>query len=140
MIENIENIRRNAVSEIKEKVRKNQKILNPNNKERLEYQKKLKFANGNDFTNWMQQNGIMKNPTDIGRKKREKIIKDAGCKTEKEYRDNCAQNAGFKNYNERNRVCVRKWRYETGRNLPAEDNPDCSRYFGDFVENLMPDF
>lgn len=71
MVENsIEGIRKNVVAEIKEKVRKNQKFLSPVNKERLEYQEKLKFANGNEFTCWMQQNGIMKNPAHFHRRTR----------------------------------------------------------------------
>lgn len=39
--------------------------LNPCNRERLEDTKRLMFVSGNEFTQWMQQNGIMKNPIDI---------------------------------------------------------------------------
>ena len=111
--------------------------MNPVNKERLKYQEKLKFKNGYDFTVWMQKVGIMKNPTNVERKRYEKTIKDAGCNTEKEYRDKCARSAGFKDSAEQHRDYYREWTHETGRNLPAEDNPDCPRYFGDFAENLM---
>lgn len=137
MEEDIEKIREDSIEEIKEKVRKNPKFLSPVNKERLEYQEKLKFANGNDFTNWMQQVGIMKNHIDVERKRHEKTIKDAGCNTEKEYRDKCARSAGFKDSAEQHRDYYREWTHETGRNFPAEDNPDCPRCFGDFTENLM---
>ena len=44
----IEKIRKDSIEEIKKKVRNNSNFLNQANKERLEYQKKLKFANGND--------------------------------------------------------------------------------------------
>lgn len=64
-MESIENIRKNAIVGIKEKVKKNPKYLHPVNKERLEDMKKFMFVSGNEFTQWMQQNGIMKNPTNI---------------------------------------------------------------------------
>ncbi len=57
-IDSIENMRRNTISEIKEKIKKDPKYLHPCNKERLEYQKNLKFENGYEFTYWLQQNGI----------------------------------------------------------------------------------
>jgi len=129
----IEKIRKDAIEEIKEKVRKNPNFLSPVNKERLECQEKLKFANGNDFTHWMQQNGIMNNPVDIERKRRKKVIENAGCKTEKEYQDKCARDAGFKDKAER----YREWMHDTGRTLPKEFNEDCPIHFGEFTENLM---
>lgn len=60
-MEDMENIK-DVIDEIKEKVRNNPNFLSPCNKERLEHQKKLKFANGNDFTCWMQES---QNYTDI---------------------------------------------------------------------------
>ncbi len=129
----IDNIRKDAIAEIKEKVRKNPKFLHPANKERLEYQEKLKFTNGNDFTCWMQQVGIMKSHVDVDHKVHEKAIENAGCKTKKEYLDKCARAAGFKDYAEQKK----EWRHETGRQIPKEDNPYCSAHFGDFTENLM---
>ena len=65
--DNIENIRKNAVTKIKEKVKQNPKYLHPMNKERQEVMKRLEFSNGNDFNRWIQHNEIMKNPTDIKR-------------------------------------------------------------------------
>jgi hypothetical protein len=56
-MESIENIRKNAIDEIKEKVKKNPKYLHPMNKERLEDMKRLIFISGNGFTQWMQKNG-----------------------------------------------------------------------------------
>ena len=69
-IENIDNIdilRRKAIADIKEKIKRNSKYLSPANKERLEDMKKLMFVSGNEFTQWMQKNGIMNNPTDVDR-------------------------------------------------------------------------
>lgn len=129
MEENIEKIRKDAIAEIKEKIRKNPKFLYPVNKERLEYQEKLKFSNGYEFTCWMQQNGIMKNPADISRKKMEKTIENAGCKTRKEYEDKLALELGFKDSTEQ----YREWMYNTGRMLPKEFNEDCSLWFGEFI-------
>ncbi len=65
------------------------------NKEHQEDMKRLKFANGNDFAHWMQQNGIMKNPADIKREEMKKTIESAGCKSRKEYDDKCDREAGF---------------------------------------------
>lgn len=62
-----------------------------------------------------------------------KVI-NAGCKTFKEYRDKCAQNIGYKDFNE----WQREWRYKTGRQTPAEDSPECSLYFGIYIaENYI---
>lgn len=59
MEESIENIRRDIIIEIKEKVKRNLGYLHPCNKERQEDMKDSNF-NGNEFTNWMQQKGILK--------------------------------------------------------------------------------
>lgn len=133
MVEDLEKIRKDAVTGIKEKANKNPKYLNPANKERQEDMKRLKFANGYEFTCWMQQNEIMKNPFDVERVARRKTIDNAGCKTQKEYKDKCARNAGFKDNAEK----VREWNYETGRKLPKEFDEDSPIYFGDFAESLM---
>ena len=76
MIENdIENIRINAISEIKEKVRQDSKYVHPCNKERQDDQKRLKFLYGYEYIRWMQQNGILKNSTNINTISRENSIK-----------------------------------------------------------------
>lgn len=132
-MDNVDKIRKDAITEIKEKVRKNPKFLHPINKERLVYQKKLKFDNGNEFTYWMQQVGIMKNSTNINSMAHKKTVENAECQTMTEYLNKCAQNAGFEDSAERKR----EWRYETGRQLPKEFNEYCPSYFGDFTEKLM---
>ena len=137
MEDDIEKIRRNTIAEIKEKVNKNPKYLHPMNKERQEDMKRLKFSNGYDFTCWMQQVGIMKNPTAVDSEVRRKTIESAGCKTLKEYEDKLAKGIGFKNDAERNRDYNREHSHDIGRHLPKELNEDCSAYFGDFTESLM---
>ena len=129
----IYDLRRNAINEIIEKVNKNPRFLHPTNKERLEYMKRLKFSSGYEFTCWMQQAGIMNNPTNIRRKDMRKSIENAGCMTSKEYLDKCAQKLGFKNCAER----VREHSHEIGKNIPIEFREDCGIYFGEFTENLM---
>lgn len=130
MEENIDEIRRKVVTEIKDKVRKNPGYAHPCNKERQEDMKRLKFASGNDFTRWMQQNGILVNPTDIKRKELEKTIKDAECKTCKEYRDKCAQSAGFENDAVRRRDYYREWTHNAGISIPMEFDEECESHIG----------
>lgn len=122
MEENIDKIRKEAIAEIKEKVRKNPKLLNPTNKERLEYQEKLKFINGSDFIYWIQLVGIMKNPRYIDNK----------------YNDELAKRRGLKDHKEYQRKRAMKWRHDTGQSSPISDNEPCSRYFGEFIaENYV---
>ncbi len=51
---------------------------------------------------------------------------NAGCKTQMEYNNKCAQDAGFKDFNERQR----EWRHETGKSIPYEFNEYCSSHVG----------
>lgn len=60
MNKEIKEIRKNAIEEIKEKIKENPKFAHPLNKERLEFQEKLKFDTGFEFTLWMQNVGILK--------------------------------------------------------------------------------
>lgn len=129
MEDDIEKIRKDAITEIKEKVKKSPGYLHPCNKERQEDRKRLKFVSGYEFTYWMQQNGIMKNPTDINRRDWEIVLKNAKCETTTEYRDRCAQRTGFKNGAEK----LKEWRHKSGRQLPKEFNEDCSSWFGEFI-------
>lgn len=124
--ENIDDIRSKTITEIKEKVKKNPGYLHPMNKERQEDMKRLKFANGNDFTHWMQQNRIMKNPTDIKREEMKKVVESAGCKTTTEYINKCAQKEGFKDSAEK----LKEWRDENGIYIQRFFNEDCSIYTG----------
>jgi len=122
----IENIRINAISEIKEKIRKDSKYVHPCNKERQNDQKRLKFLYGYEYIRWMQQNGILKNPT----------------KVRQETEDICAQKLGFKNENDRYKVYKNDWkrnkRYNTGEQVPMSENPYCAKWFGEFIaENYV---
>jgi hypothetical protein len=126
---NIDKIRQQAIAEIKNKANKNPGYLHPLNKERLEDMKRLQFESGYLFTNWMQQNGIMKKPLFIGHKALDIKLKNADCKTLKEYKDKCAKAKGLENSAED----LRLWRYKAGINLPAEFNPDCASYLGKWI-------
>lgn len=127
----IENIRRNTIPEIKEKIKKlkleGKDYTHPCNKERQNDEKKLKFSNGYKYTCWMQQNGILKNPTKIMCDENKNSYKNAKCKNQKEYRDMRAQKMGYKDDNERKR----EWSWNKGINLPMEFH-DCSANFGVF--------
>ena len=132
-IENINEIRKEAIPKIKEKTKKNPRYLHPCNKERLEDMVALKFSNGNQFAWWMQQNGIMKRSADVEKIRMKKIFEEHGCNGWSEYKNLCARTAGYVDNAER----IREWSYETGRNLPKEINKDCPAHFGDFTESLM---
>lgn len=131
-MESIQDIRKNAIDEIKEKAKKNPKYLHPVNKERLEDMKRLAFISGNEFTKWMQINGIMNSPTKINLRRKERKLEKANCKTEYEYKNKCAKNAGFEDYAER----CREYMHEK---IPPLSylNEDCSLWFGNFTENIM---
>lgn len=122
MKDDIEKLREDTISEIKEKVRKNPKFLHPCNKDRLEYQKILKFENGYDFTVWMQQNGIMRNPSDVLR----------------EFKHKRACDLGYINIAERER----EW-YNNNDNIihisGCEDS-NWSTFFGNRAEDLFEEF
>lgn len=121
-MENIEVIRRNYILEIKKKIKNNQNWIHPCNKERLEYQEKLNFKNGYEFICWMQQNGILKSPTDVAR----------------DYDNNWAINKGFKGGKAER---IRNWRYKNGINSPMSDNKNCTSWLGVYIgEKLLKEF
>lgn len=132
-MESIENIRKDSISRIKEKAKKNPKYLHPTNKERLEDMRILNFSNGYDFTRWMQQNGIMNSVTNVNLKDTANALKNSKCKTRMEYKNKNAQKLGFKNLAEQ----VKIGRWNNGSDEPLEFNKDCSSWFGEFTENLM---
>lgn len=71
MIEKIINV--DIIREVKEKIRNNIGYLHPCN---IEFQKDINrygFNSGHEFTTWMQNNGIMKNPREIDNKYKSKI-------------------------------------------------------------------
>jgi hypothetical protein len=119
--DNIEDI----VKEIKEKIKKNPKYTNPMNREFQEDIKRFGFLNGNRFIYFLQQNGIMKSPTEI----------------EREFMENSAKNAGFKDYAERHRQNyqndkeykreqIKERRYIRGVQTPMDINKTCTASLG----------
>ena len=104
--------------------------------------KKDGFDNIDDWLKWkvypfnILEKRYGKEFADWARENKDKVPKwylDSGCKTDKEYQNKKARDAGFKDWNERQR----EYRYETGQCLPSEVNEDCSIHFGKFVENIM---
>lgn len=85
--------------------------------------KNLENKYGKEFADWAKEN-----KDKIG-----SCIIDTGCKTDVEYKNKCAIDAGFKDSAER----LKKWRHKTGRQLPKEDNPDCASWFGYIGENYV---
>ena len=81
-----------------------------------------------EFIKWAKENNILVRDVDIYRKCTERKIKNAGCKSEKEYCDKNAQKLGYKNYAD----YIKERRWNRGVS-PASENPDCSKYFGEFI-------
>lgn len=127
--ENIDNLRTNSVEEIREKVKKNKKYIHPCNKERRDDQIRLGFRSGHEYTHWLQQIGILKNPADVDNEIRRNTIKNAGCENRKEYLDKCTQNSGYENNAERQR----ERKYNKGMCSPMSENMACSYYLGTHV-------
>lgn len=78
---------------------------------------------GEEFADWVRQN-------------KDRVPQcwiDAGCKTEKEYKDFLAKRLGLKDWAE----WKREWRYEKGESLPLEFNEYCPSHFGEFTEKIM---
>lgn len=89
MLENIENIRKNAMVSIKEKIKKNPGYygyLHPLNKERQEDMKRLGFVTGYEFFRWIRQYGLTKNSDSNEYDESDKIEKYAEHKWLKEIR------------------------------------------------------
>ncbi len=106
--ENIENIRKDAISGIKEKVKKNPKYLHPCNMERKNDADILGFSNGYEYTCWLQQIGIMKNPVDITRQRHYAVAKNQGFESWAEYQYSLAIEKGFSNTTEYRDYIVKK--------------------------------
>ena len=105
------------IKEIKEKIKNNPKYVNPCSKLYQEDIKKYGFENGYRFYCWLQQVGILKNPTTVRQRQK----------------DDWAKSIGFEDFNDYRR----DWYHETGRCLPSDVNEDCPAYLGEFTENLM---
>jgi len=130
MTQNID-IRNNedVVKEIREKIKKNPKYINPCCREFQEDIKNYKFENGNKFISWMQENGILVNPTNVERKIKYRTIKNKGCNNQREYRDLLARDEGYKDYAE----YWKEWNWNHGIKSPMSENKDCSYYLGVYI-------
>lgn len=145
MTEDINNLRINSVEEIRKKVKKNKNYIHPCNKERQNDGIRLGFNSGHEYTHWLQQVGILKNPADIDNEIRKNTIKNAGCENRKEYLNKCIQNAGYENIKEYLDKCSqnagyendaerqRERKYNKGICSPMSENMDCSYYLGTHV-------
>lgn len=114
-----------SIEEIKNKIKKNPKYLNPCNTEFQEDVKRFGFLNGNKYVCFLQQNGIMKNPTEV----------------ESKFKEDSARRRGFKNYRECHRQeyqndkvtkkeQIKKRRYIRGVQTPMDINKSCTASLG----------
>jgi len=83
------------IIEIKEKIKKNPRYIHPANKEFQEDIKRYGFENGNRFICWMQQNGILKSPSNIDREHLNYLAKRKGFKNHNDHRIHLAEEKGF---------------------------------------------
>ena len=115
------------VAEIREKIKNNKNYLRSRSTPEFQNDiKKYGFISSSEFAIFLVDNGIAPDPTEVGRDARNKTIKNAGCKTSTEYRNHCANNAGYIDYAERQK----EYRYDTGRSGLMSENKDCSLYLG----------
>lgn len=127
-IDSIENV----IRKIKEKANKNPKYLHPMNKELQEDAKIFGFSSTGRYIVWLQQNGILKNPTDVLNKEINEWAKDKG----------------FEDYNDyqrkERRDYKREWTRESGWNngaIPMEFNQKCASNLGVYkAEELFKRF
>lgn len=120
-MKNIENVKK----EIKEKINKSPRYINPTNKEFQEDIKKYGFNTGYEYICWLRQNQLLSDISTITRRYNDKKAQRKGYKTDREY-----QKAEFRDYkNEWNR----NYRYENGIQEPMDSNGKCSSNFGVFI-------
>lgn len=110
MTENINENRNkdDIIIEIKKKIHKNPKYTHPANKEFQEDIKKYRFENGNKFIYWMQQNGILKNHSDVDREHLDYLAKRKGFKNHNEHRIRLVEEKGFENIADYNNFLANK--------------------------------
>lgn len=106
--ENIENIRKDAISEIKKKAKKNPEYLHPCNKERKNDENILGFSSGYEYTCWLQQIGVMRHPTDVDIKRNLVTARRQGFESLAEYQYSLAIEKGFSNTTEYKDFIVKK--------------------------------
>jgi len=113
------------LTEIKEKIKKNPKYLYPMNKEFQEDAKKFGFLSTGRYVVWLQQNGILKNPTDVEKRFKEESARKRGFKDYKE-----CHRQEYQNKKEIKREQIKLRRYIRGVQTPMEINKLCTAYLG----------
>ena len=139
MVENIDiGNNEDIIKEIKEKIKKNPKYINPCSKEFQEDIKRHKFENGNKFINWMQQNNILKNSIRNEIEYRNNLAKKNGFNDRMEHRDYLARKKGYDDRKEYDRERINRKNWNTGVHIPMSENEECSSYFGVYIgENYV---
>lgn len=120
-IDNIED----TIRDIKEKIKKNPKYLHPMNREFQEDAKRFGFPGISRYVVWLQQNGILKNPTDVEREFKEDSARRRGFK---DYRECHRQE--YQNDKEHKRDQIKERRYIRGVQTPMEINKTCTASLG----------
>jgi hypothetical protein len=83
---------------------------------------------GRDFVIWAQKNGILKNPSDLNKKRNDEIANRSGFKNHNEYELNrCHKDMDHK------RKYTQEWRHSNGIQLPMGENKDCAHYLGTII-------
>ena len=120
------------IREIKEKINKNPRYLHPMNREFQEDAKRFGFHSTGRYVVWLQQNGILKNPTYVINKEINEWAKDKGFEDYNDY-----QRKERKDYK-------REWSRESSWNngtIPMEFNSKCASNLGVYkAEKLFKRF
>lgn len=107
---------------------------NPCSKEFQEEAEKLGLT-GFQYVQKLIKEGKLSNPTNIGRKRNQKLIKESCCQNSSEYRDKCKQKLGYKNYNE----YQRELSWNNGLKSPMSENDCCTSYLGVIIGEKSSD-
>lgn len=91
---------------------------------------------GNQYIQRLIKEEKLPNPTDIERKIRAKMAKNAGFDNVSRYNhmmhEKTAKNAGFNSTSEYGREQMRNWRWDNGT-VPMSENEECASYFGVYI-------
>lgn len=93
-----------------------EKISNKKEMERIAWSKSIEDKYGKDFYEYAKKNEHIL----------QRCVLDAGCRTENEYANLCAQRIGFKDSSEQSKVNL----WKRGKVRPMSQNKDCSSYLG----------
>ncbi len=113
------------VREIKEKIKKNPKYLHPMNNDLQEDAKIFGFPSTGRYIVWLQQNGILKNPTNIHNKDSKDTAQRMGFNSYRDYHRQI-----YQNNKEYKREQIKERRYIRGVQTPMEINKACAASLG----------